>query len=115
MDIVRHQVVLDEAPVFRLVLGNDTEVGILKPSSLVDRFASPHVSGALLLDDIHGNLQPRGAVDTALTSMVMLVIGVQGKDLVAEESRRFHAGVGDQRLVYGEFEFEMISQEFSEL
>ena len=42
--------------------------------------------------------------------MVLLVV-VLDRDLVAEEPRRAGAGVGDQRLVLGEFQLEFVTQE----
>ena len=91
MNVEGQEVVLDEAPIFRLVLGHDTEISIILPSSQPIRFAPPRVSGTFRPDDIHGDLQPWCAIDTATTAKVVLLIGVQGDDLVAEESCRLLA------------------------
>jgi hypothetical protein len=115
MDVEGQEVVLDEAPIFRLVLGHDAEIGVTKPSSQPTRSASPHVSRAFRPDDIHGDLQPGCAIDTAMTAKVVLLIGVQGDDLVAEESCRFRSRMGDQRLLPGEFELERVVQESPQL
>jgi hypothetical protein len=79
------EVVLGEPTIFRLVLGHDTEISIILPSSQPIWFAPPLVSGTFRSNDIHGDLQTWCAIDTAVTTMVVLLIGVQGDDLVAEE------------------------------
>ena len=43
-----------------------------------------------------------------MTAMVVLLIGVQGDDLVAEETRRLRSCMGDQRLLLGEFQLERV-------
>jgi hypothetical protein len=115
VDVESQQVVLHEAPIFRLVLGDDTEVGIMPPSGQVDRLAATLVEGTFLANDLHGDLQSRCAIDAALTAVVMLAIGVQGDDLIAEESCRFRAGMGDQRLVLREFKLESALQELLQM
>ena len=57
MNVEGQEVVLDEAPIFSLILGHDTEIRVMKPSSQLTRFASPLVSGTFRPDDIHGDLQ----------------------------------------------------------
>ena len=47
--------------------------------------------------------------------MVVLLIGVQGDDLVAEETCRLRSGMGDQRLLLGEFQLERVVQESLQL
>ena len=111
MNVEGQQVVLDEAPIFRLVLGHDTEISIVEPSSQPIRFASPCVSGTFRPDDIHGDLHDRLAIDAALTAMVVLLVGVQGHDLVAEESCCLRSRMGDQRLLPGEFELECVAED----
>jgi len=65
MDVVRPQVGLHEAPILRLVLRHDAIVGVVEMRGQVGRFAPLHVLGALGSDDIHRDLQARGAVDEA--------------------------------------------------
>src|SRR5262249_31660246 len=55
------------------------------------------------------------AIDTAVTATVVLLVGVQGDDLVAEESCRLRSRMSDQRLLPGEFELEHIAQESFQL
>ena len=97
MDVEGQEVVLDEAPIFSLVLGHDTEISVMEPSSQSTRFAPLCVSGTFRPNDIHGDLQPGFAIDTAMTTMVVLLIGVQGNDLVAEEPCRLRSRMGNQR------------------
>ena len=54
MDVEGQQVVLHEAPIFRLVLRDDAEVRFLSPCGQVDGLASSRVSGAFLADDSRG-------------------------------------------------------------
>ena len=65
MDVVRPQVVLHEAPILRLVLRHDAIIAVVEPRCQVDGFAPSHGLGALGSDDIHRDLQARGAVDAA--------------------------------------------------
>src|SRR5208283_2584653 len=111
MNVEGQEVVLDEAPIFSLILGHDTEIRVMKPSSQLTRFASPLVSGTFRPDDIHGDLQSWCAIDAATTTMVVLLIGVQSNDLVAEEPCRLRSRMGNQRLLLGEFQFEQVTQE----
>src|SRR4029077_11532962 len=115
MNVEGQQVVLDEAPIFSLVLGHDTEISIMEPSSQPIRFASPRVSGTFRPDDIHGDLQSWCAIDAATTVMVVLLIGVQSNDLVAEEPCRLRSLMGNQRLLVGEFKSERVAQEALQL
>src|SRR5262249_47468330 len=110
MDVEGQQVVLHEAPVFRLILRDDTEVRFLQSGGQVDGFAPLHVPSAFLADDSRGNLQPRCAVDAALTAMVVLAVGVQGDDLVAEKARRLRTGVCEQRFLLREVQLEGLLQ-----
>ena len=50
-----------------------------------------------------------------MTTMVVLLIGVQGNDLVAEEPCCFRSRMGNQRLLLGEFKFERVAQESLQL
>jgi hypothetical protein len=109
--VARPQVVLPEAPIRRLVRRADTAVRISPPVGTMDRFTLLHVPGAFRLDDIHGDLHPRSAMDTTLTALVVCRVGVQCADLGAKEPRRLWAGVGHQRLLFGEFQLEVISSE----
>jgi hypothetical protein len=43
--------------------------------------------------------------------MVMLIISVEGHDVVAQEPRRRCPSVGDQGLIRGERQLERVSQE----
>jgi len=115
MNVEGQEVVLDEAPIFSLILGHDTEIRVMKPSSQLTRFASPLVSGTFRPDDIHGDLQSWCAIDAATTTMVVLLIGVQSNDLVAEEPCRLRSRMGNQRLLLGEFQFERVTQESLQL
>jgi hypothetical protein len=51
MDVEGQQVVLHEAPIFRLVLRDDTEIRFLQPNGQVNGFAPSHVPRAFRADD----------------------------------------------------------------
>jgi hypothetical protein len=65
MDVVRPQLVLHDAPIRRLVVRHEAIVGVVETCGHVERFAPSHVLGALGSDDIHRDLQTRGAVAAA--------------------------------------------------
>jgi hypothetical protein len=71
-------------------------------------FTVLEVGGALGLDHRPWNAQPDAAVD------FRAVPGVLDGDFIAEEFRRLGAGVRDQRLLLGEFQFEVVAQELGE-
>jgi hypothetical protein len=91
------QVVLDKAAVFRLILADDTEIRIQQPFGAVNRSASPEIRRTFFPDDIHGNFKPHATVNTALTAMVMLFIGIEYDDFVAEKPGCLCAGLGSGR------------------
>jgi hypothetical protein len=100
VDIRGEQVVLDEAPVFRLVLRHDAVIRIVDAGRQVEGLASPHVPGALRSKDVLVHLQSGYAVDTAsVLGTALLVVGVLIDDFVAEEPRGLGPGVGDQGLL----------------
>jgi hypothetical protein len=64
----------------------------------------------LALITVPGHAEADLAVDVALATGGLPVVVLHG-DLVAEESGRAAAGVGDQRLVLGQFQLEIVMQE----
>jgi hypothetical protein len=80
---------------------------------LLGGFTASRVSGALGLDHLLGHAQPDPTVGRSAACGELLV-GMLGGDLIAEEPRRVGAGVGDQRLVLGQLQLEVISQEPAE-
>jgi hypothetical protein len=113
MGVETHQVVLDEAPVFRLVLRDDAEGIVLQTFGPVYRFALRHVLSASLLEDIAWNFQANDPVDAPLPTMIVFPIVVEHHNLVAEEPRRFCASMGDQSLRLGQFQSQGIAEEIS--
>src|ERR1041384_6946187 len=102
MEVVGHPVILDDAPVFRLVLGHDA-IGTVRDSlPEMARFPCPRVLRAVRGDDRRGYPQPERAVDTALTAMIMLLIGVEGMDLITQEVRFFMTRMRDEGLRFAE-------------
>lgn len=96
--VERQPVVLRDAPELGLELGDDTEVGI------DDAFRSPggiavvQVGRAFGVDHVGGHFQPDRRVDAAVTALIVLVVGVQHHDLIAEEAGGLRPPVGDQGL-----------------
>jgi hypothetical protein len=94
------QIVLDEAPLFRLVLRHDAVIRIVEAGRQMEGLASPHVRGAFRSDDFIGNLQSGYAVDAAsVLGTTRLIVGVLIDDVVAEEARGLRPGVRDQGLL----------------
>ncbi|WP_211231861.1 hypothetical protein [Amycolatopsis balhimycina] len=72
--------------------------------------AAAQVRGGLGLDHRQRDTEGDLPVDASVTAGLLRVVVLDG-DLVAEEPGRACAGVGDQRLVLGEFELEFVTQE----
>jgi hypothetical protein len=72
-----------------------------------------HVRGAFGCDRRPGHPQADDAVDRSAAAGELALVVPDG-DLVAEEACRACVGVGDERLVLGEFQFEIFTQERSE-
>jgi len=109
--VERQLVVLRDAPELGLELGDDTEIGIGDAFGAPDRLAVVQVGRALGADDAERHFQPDRRVDAAVTALIMLVIGVQDHDLIAEEPGSLRPPVSDQGLGCGQFQLELIMQE----
>ena len=72
-----------------------------------------HVPRALGRDHLRGHAQADHAVERPLASSDLSIVVLDG-DLIAEEPRRTGAGVGDQRLLLGQLQLEVIAQELGE-
>ena len=97
MDIKGHQVVLHQAPIFRLVLRHDAVIRRMETRGQVGRFAVPHVVRAFRADHLDGNLQPERTVDAApVLRTAVFVIRLLGDDLIAEKAGGGRARMGDQ-------------------
>jgi hypothetical protein len=80
---------------------------------LLGGFAAPQVRGGLGLDHIPGDTEGDLTVNASTTAGLLRVVVLDG-DLVAEESGRACAGVGDQRLVLGQFQCEFVTQKLGQ-
>ena len=113
MNITGQQVVLDDAAILGAVAADDRVILLVHQPGPSLGSSPLHVSRALGLDHLPGHAQPDPAVGhTSATGDH--VVGVLGGDLIAEEPRRAGAGVGDQRLRFGQLQLEVIAQELSE-
>jgi hypothetical protein len=113
VDVPGQQVVLDNAPIDGPEGGNDGVVTAVVQGRLLGGFTASQVRGGLGLDHLPGDTQGDLAVDTSVTTGLLRVVVLDG-DLVAEEPGRACAGVGDQRLVPGEFQLEFVAQELGQ-
>src|SRR5262249_43189157 len=111
-DVPGQQVVLDEPPVDRPVGGDDGVVAFLDPYGAVRGFAALEVGGGLGLHDVWGYSQSDSAIDRAPAPGDPGA--VLGDDVVVEESCGPGTGVGDQGLVLGQFQLEVIPQELGQ-
>jgi len=98
--VERQPVVLRDTPELGLELRDDTEVGIDDAFGSPDRPAVVQVGRAPGADHIGRHLQPDPRVDAAVTAPIVLVVGVQNHDLIAEEPGGLMGG-GHRRHVRG--------------
>ena len=63
-------------------------------------FPGPHVLHTVGVNHCDRYSQADRAVDTALTAIVMLLVGVEGVDFIAQEVGAFIAGVRNERLLF---------------
>jgi hypothetical protein len=109
-------VVLDDTPIFRLLLRHNREGSITPSLCTLHRFAVLHILGAFGTDDLHRNFSTRCAIDApAVDTTTVLVIGVLTDDVIAEKPRRVRTSVGHQGLFLRECEFEVLAQKHSQL
>jgi hypothetical protein len=110
VNISGRQVVLDDAPVDGPEGGDDGVVAAVGQGRLFRGLTAAQERGALGLDHIERHPQRDLSVHRSAAAGGFAAVVLDG-DLVAEESGRAGAGVGDQRLVVGEFQFEFVTQE----
>ena len=109
--VERQPVVLRDTPEFGLELRDDTEISIDDAFGSPDRPAVVQVGRALRADHIDRHFQPDRRVDAAVTAPIVLMVGVQHHNFIAEEPGGLRPPVGDQGLGRGQFQFELIVQE----
>src|SRR5215471_2430941 len=85
MAVDRQPVVLRDTPELGLELRDNTEVGIGDAFGSPDRPVVVQVGRALRADHIDRYLQPDRRIDAAVTAPIVLVVGVQDHDLIAED------------------------------
>jgi hypothetical protein len=61
-------------------------------------FSGPLVLRTVRVQDCARDPEADGAVDTALTAVVMVIIGVEGVDFIPQKLRLFIACMGNERL-----------------
>src|SRR5262245_60171304 len=98
MEVVGYAVILDHAPVFRLVLGHDAVGTVIDSLHEMAGLPGPHILRAVRVHHGARDTEANGSVDTPLTAMVMCIIGVQGVDCIPQERRRLIACMRDARL-----------------
>jgi hypothetical protein len=82
MEVVRRAIILNEPTVFCLGSSYKTVGTVVDSLDKMGMFSVPHIFGAVGLNDGRWNPQANSSLDTALTRIVMLVIGLQGIHLV---------------------------------
>src|SRR5436309_2481203 len=98
MKIVGETVILDNASIFCLVLRYDAVGGIIDALCTMHWFASAHVLSTFGPDNFCRDSQARCSVDTSLSPMIMLFVGLQRLDFVSQEKGRVVACVCNERL-----------------
>jgi len=114
MEIVSHPVVLHDTPIFLLVSHHRVERGVFQTFRAVDRFTVREVGCAFAPKYVRGHPQTNHAVNGASSTGVLGVV-LHDVHLVAKEARGLSSRVGDQRLGLGEFQFELLTQELTDL
>ena len=72
------------------------------------RFAVPHVFSTVGRNDLVGYAQADCAIDTALSTQVVFVVGVEGMDVVAKKPRTTRVSVGNERFGLTQFQLEVV-------
>ncbi len=109
-DVSGKQVVLDDAPVDGFERGDDRVIAAVGQFRSLRGISAGEVGLAFGLDHVPGDTKGDLAVDPAVAAGLLRVV-VLGRDLVTEKPCRPGAGVGDQRLLLGEFQLEFVTQE----
>jgi hypothetical protein len=98
MTVERQPVVLRDPPELGLELRDDAVVGIDDAFGAPDRSAAVLIERAFGADHVGWHFQPDSRVDAAVTALVVLVVGVQHHNLVAEKPGGLCPPVRDQGL-----------------
>src|SRR6266540_6617345 len=107
MEVVGQAVVLDDAAVFRLVLGHNAVGAVVDSLHQMHWFALPHVFATVGWNDVVWNAQADCAINATLSA---LVVGVEGVDVIAKKSSATRAGVGDERFGVAQFQLEVVME-----
>lgn len=107
-DILGQQIILDEAPVFGLIPTDNRVIVVVQHLWPLRRFPVAHIQRALFGDYRLGYSQSNHAIDLALPTPVKFVIGMLCDKIIAKEMRHASLGVGNQRFLLREFEFESL-------
>ena len=108
MEVVGHAVVLDYSPILRLVLGHDAVSIVVEPLRQINGFAVAHILGALRLFDARRYPKADTTIDTALTAIVMLVVGMKNMDLIPQKLGDLLPRMGNERLFVAELQFQFV-------
>src|ERR1700722_2480199 len=100
MEVVGHAVVLDYSSILRLVLGHDAVSIVVEPLRHLDAKRNPKADTA---------------IDTALTAMVMLVVGMKNMDLITQKLSDFVPRMGNECLFVTELQLQFVTQKRGDL
>jgi hypothetical protein len=70
-------------------------------------FAVPHVFSTVGRNDVVGYSQADCAINTALSTLVVFVVGVEGMDVIAKKSRATRPSVGNEGFGITQFQLEL--------
>ncbi len=118
MQIVGQSVVIDDATIFQLVGRQDRVITLVGQFGAMNHFAFALVPIAFFLEDVMRHPESNLSIDaSAHGPFVAAALGVvlDGGHFVSQESCRLGPGVGDERLCFREFQFQLVAQKRGEL
>src|SRR6266542_4244607 len=107
MEVVGQAVVLDDATIFRLVLGHNAVGAVVEAWHQMHWLSVPHVFSTVGRNDVVWYAQADCAIDTALSALVVFVVGVEGMDVIAKKPCATRVSVGNQCFGVTQFQLEV--------
>ena len=112
-----HAVILNNASVHSLVVGDDREDRVLLHLWAVHGCVVLHVPLALLLDHPFGQRKLYFSIEHSsfVIRALSRIVALEGGNLLPEELRLFRARMGNERFGLGEFQLEVFVEEHPNL
>src|SRR5215475_13789735 len=115
MDPKGQPVVLPHTSLLCRILRHDRGGGLRQSCGQLGGVAVAQIACPCGVEHRSGHLQSRSAVETALATLVLLIIGVPGEAVVAEEARPVGTRLAAQRLLLRECQLECVAPELRQV